>query len=500
MNFEADFVIIGSGMSGATMAYALAATGAKILVLERGGRIVDGPESRSDRAIFQRGHFRTKEFWKTATGESFNPGNFYNVGGNSKFYGGVMYRYRAEDFEPQRHMQGDTPGWPIRYDEIEPWYGQAEKLFKVRGAANQDPTEPAHSTPYDFDAVPDEPTIAAVRERLQKQGIHPSSLPLAVDHLTWLKGGKTPWDGFPDTAGGKIDAENGPLAGAMARGNVELVTGAKVISLETDASGRRVVSANVQIGADDVTVKGGTFVLAAGAVNSAALLLRSASSVQRNGLANASDQVGRNFMNHNCTAMVTVDPRMRNTSVYQKSLAFNDFYLKDPKSGFPLGNVQLLGKISGPIFKANMRAAPEFLTSLLARYSVDWYLMSEDLPNPQSRVRIDGGDIVLDWQRSNEKAHDLLTKRVRDVFKAAGFPIVLKRAFDKSTPSHQCGTARMGDNPATSVVDVFCRAHDVENLLITDASVLPTSAAVNPALTIAALTLRAADKLIGSGV
>jgi choline dehydrogenase-like flavoprotein len=494
-DLTADIVIIGSGIGGATAAHILAGTEARILVVERGERILDTPETRDDRAIFQRGHYRTKEKWIDGKGEAFSPGNFYNVGGNSKFYGAIMYRYRAEDFAPRQHMEGTTPGWPFTYDEIEPWYGRAEKLYQVRGDLGDDPTEPRHSTGYDYPPVADEPSLAIVRERLKRQGIHASSLPIAIDPVAWLARAQTPWDAFPDTFTGKIDAETGPLHQALKHETVQLMTGAEVLRLETAANGKRVTDAVIRTRDGVTRVKGRYFIIAAGAVNTAALLLRSANDAHPSGLANGSDQLGRNFMNHNCTAMISIDPRLRNRSIHQKTFGFNDFYLNDPQTGYPLGNVQSLGKISGPIFKANMPRVPEFATHLLARYSFDWYAMSEDLPDPESRVMVKGDNIILDWQRSNMRCHQLLVKRTRETFSAAGFPIVLDRAFDRRTPSHQCGTARMGIDAAQSVVDPWCRSHDVDNLHIMDASVLPTSAAVNPALTIAAVVMRAAAKL-----
>jgi choline dehydrogenase-like flavoprotein len=203
-------------------------------------------------------------------------------------------------------------------------------------------------------------------------------------------------------------------------------------------------------------------------------------------------------MNHNCTAMLAIDPRVRNDSVYQKTLGINDFYFDNGRGGPPLGNVQLLGKITAPILKANLPRAPGFALSWLARHSVDWYLMSEDLPDPESRVRVDGSSIVLDWRRSNMTAHERLVARMRELFRAAGYSIVLARPFDRRTPSHQCGTVRFGTDPATSALDPFCRAHDHPNLYVVDAGFLPTSAAVNPALTIAAQALRVADHLAGT--
>lgn len=491
MSRSADIVIIGSGIGGASLAFSLADTGRRIVILERGDHLKDTPEARDDVAIFLKGFYRSTEEWIGTDGESFRPGNYYYVGGNSKFYGAVMYRYRLEDFSPRDHMGGRSPGWPIPYDDLEPWYARAEAVFNVRGDASQDPTEPPRKTRYPFPPVPDEPTIAAVRDRLRKAGIHPSSLPLAIDIEEWLRRGATGWDAFPNTGTGKIDAETGPLAKALAHPNVSLVTGANVLRLETDPSGRKVVAAVFAKDGVQQRVTADIFAVAAGAVQSAALLLRSASETHPRGLANGSDQLGRNFMNHNTTAMLTVSPFAANRSVYQKTLAFNDFYDKDPETGFPLGNVQLLGHITGNILKANAPLLPRWVAGLIARNCYGWFLTSEDLPNPESRVMVRNDRIVMHWVRSNMRAHETLIRRTRAVMRRAGFPIVLSRTFGRKTTSHQCGTARLGSDPATSVVSPDCRSHDISNLYVTDASVLPTSAAVNPALTIAALAMKA---------
>jgi choline dehydrogenase-like flavoprotein len=487
-----DFLIVGSGIGGATLAAGLAGSGARVTILERGAQLPDGPTARDAKAIFVDGCYRPAETWRDGQGQSFNPGNYYCVGGNSKFYGAVMLRYRERDFDALEHEGGVSPAWPIPYAELEPWYGRAERLFEVRGAAGQDPTEPWRSTPYAYAPVPDEPAIAAVRARLAAQGLHPFSLPLAVDIDRWLGRAATPWDAFPDTRSGKLDAETAALATALRSPDVTLVTGARVQRLLLAPDGRQVEGVEYDQGGERRVLRAGTVVLAAGAVNSAALLLRSGD------IANRSGVVGRYFMNHNCTAMLAVDPHAANDSVYQKTLGLNDFYLVDGRGGLPLGNVQLLGKITAPIFRANLRFAPGFALSWLARHSVDWYLMSEDLPDRDSRVRVDGETIVLDWRRSNMTAHERLVARMREVFKAAGYPIVLARTFDRRTPSHQCGTVRLGTDPATSALDPFCRAHDHPNLFVVDASFLPTSAAVNPALTIAAQALRVADHLAGT--
>ena len=486
---QPDVIIIGSGMGGATLAAALAPSGRRIVILERGGRMEDTPKSRDALAIFRDGHFRPDEHWLDGEGKPFNPGNYYVAGGNSKLYGAVLIRYRAEDFGPLRHMGGRTQGWPISYDTLEPYYSQAEKLYQVRGVLGEDPSEPRHSGGYDFPPVPDEPSIADLRRRLQGVGLHPASLPLGVDIERWLANGRTPWDAFPNTCGGKMDAETVGLNLALQHPNVTLSTGARVVRLLVGAG--RITGVQMESGE---TMSSPLVVLCAGAVQSAALLLASADAAHPTGLANRSDQVGRNFMNHNLSAVLGIHPFRRNTSVYQKTIMVNDFYLTGGPGGEPLGNIQMLGKISGPIL-ASDTAIPLPLANWIAGHAVDVLAMSEDLPNPESRVTLRGGQIVLDWKRSNWAAHLALVARLKQVLRRSGYPITLSKAFDRRTPSHQCGTARMGADPAASVVDPMCKAHDLENLYIVDASVLPTSAAVNPSLTIAALALRTAEHL-----
>jgi choline dehydrogenase-like flavoprotein len=481
-------VIVGSGMGGATVAAALAPTGRRILILERGEHLRDEPEARDPDAIFARGHYRPDETWLTLEGERFNPGNYACVGGNTKFYGAVLMRYRAEDFAPRAHMGGESPGWPLSYDEIEPWYQKAEALYRVRGALGQDPTEPAHSADYPFPPVPDESEIADLRRRLSAAGLHPASLPLGVDIDAWLARARTPWDAFPDTTGAKMDAESVGLAEALRHENVSLRTGVTVERLELDDRGS---VAALMTSAGRITAH--QVVLAAGAVHTPVILLRSASEARPRGVANRSDQVGRNFMNHNCSALLALSTR-RNRSVYQKTLYLNDWYSSGGPNGEPLGNVQLLGRVSGPILAAQT-GLPGVLAKVISDHAIDFYVMSEDLPDPDSRITLKDGDIVLNWTRTNWAAHEALVAKLKAALRRAGYPVTLSKAFDRRTPSHQCGTARMGTDPASSVATPWGRAHDHANLWIADASVLPTSAAVNPSLTIAAHALRVAEAI-----
>jgi choline dehydrogenase-like flavoprotein len=341
MTADPDFLIIGSGVGGATLAASLAGSGARITILERGERLRHSAEARDLRAIFKHGHFRSGEHWYDASGTAFAPGNFYYVGGNSKFYGAVMYRYRVEDFTARQHLDGTSVSWPFGYDEFEPWYCKAEELYGVRGDDVGDDSAPPRSLPYPFAAIAHEPQIADAAARLSGQGLHPSPLPLSVDLDAWLKQGQTPWDGVPNTGAGKIDAETGPLAKALADPNISLLTGCEVLRLLVSPDGRRIEAVEVRRNGETSLMRGGTVILAAGAVQSAVLMQRSDRRTGPGGVANSNGAVGRYFMNHNTTAMITFDPRRRFDTVHSKTLGLNDFYNTGGPNGVPLGNVQL---------------------------------------------------------------------------------------------------------------------------------------------------------------
>ena len=497
---DIGYVIIGSGLGGATLAYALAPSGTNIVILERGEHLKDGPETRDLTAIFKGGFFRSSEMWCDANGKRFSPGNFYNVGGNSKFYGGVMYRYRECDFRARDLPEGSTVDWPFSYEELEPWYGRAEALYQVRGASGIDPSDPPRSTEFPFSPVPYEPQLEDAAKRLRDLGLHPSPLPLSVDLEKWLARSSSPWDGVPDTHTGKIDAETGPLDQALTYPNVSMITGTHVSRLETDERGKRITAVHFTQDGVEQTISAERVVLAAGAVNSAILLQRSEHPKQQGGLANSSGAVGRYFMNHNTTAMITYDLSKAWSTVHSKVFGINDFYEHDAETGLPLGNVQQLGKISAPVLAANLPIwMPKWLLQWFCNRAVDWYVMSEDFPSPDSRVYPKGDDIVLDWRPSNVKGHRILVKRMRRVFRKAGYQIILTKPFGNKSPSHQCGTVRMGLDPSSAPLDPYCKAYDHENLWVVDASFLPSSAAVNPSLTVAAQALRVGHHLANGG-
>ncbi len=488
-----DLVIIGSGVGGSAVAHQLAGSAARVLVLERGGDLPREPQNRDAEAVFHQRRYQAHETW-TSGARPFRPGQFHYVGGHTSFYGAAMFRLRERDFDATEHEDGLSPAWPVRYAELEPWYALAERLFGVRGQAGTDPCEPPRSTPYPHPPVPHEPVIAALEKRLRALDLQPFPMPIAVD---LGDGGRCErcgsCDGFPCLIGAKGDARTRLLQPALKQPNVMLQPNSHVQRLLVDDSGRRVVAAEVLREGRLERVQADRFVLSAGAVQSAALLLRSAGPRHPQGLANGSGAVGRYFMSHNCTALMAVDPRRRNDTRLPKTLALNDFYFGDgTPGGLPLGHLQLLGKIREPMLRGVMPVwVPQAARRWLAEHSVDWYAMSEDLPHADSRVQLNAADgIDLQWRRTNQRTHRLFVARMRRLLRRLGYPLVLARAFGIESPSHQCGTLRFGDDPAQSVLDPWCKAWDLDNLHVVDASFFPSSGAVNPALTVAAQALR----------
>lgn len=500
---SAEVVIIGSGMGGATAALALAQRGIEVLVLERGQRLPREPQNWSPGAVFGQRRYRTSERWVDGHGDGFSPGVHYHVGGNTKVYGASLPRLREADFGALEHHEGVSPAWPLTYAELEPHYARAEQIYGVHGNAGEDPTEPWRSGPFPFPALEHEPYISALAQRLRVQGVTPCANAMAVD---WRPGGgcvrRRTCDGFPCLRAAKGDAEVRAVDPALATGHARLATGVRVRRLIADRSGMRVDRLLADGPEGPIEVRGERYVLAAGAVNSAALLLASADARHPRGLANGSDQVGRNFMMHNNAHIVAVDLHRRNDVRFQKTLSVNDFYL-DGGDGRPLGTMQLIGKVQGVMMRASApRLVPLPLLDLVASRSVEWLIMAEDLPDPANRVTVTApGAITTARSARGTSTHERLIRRARALLRGAGYEVVLVQRFDISMNSHQCGTARAGTDPDTSVLDPWGRAHELDNLWVLDASFFPSSAAMNPALTIAAVALRAVTEspLGGSG-
>ena len=325
-DLSADVVVIGSGIGGATTAQALARRGLDVLVLERGERLPREPENWSPREVFVQRRYKPDETWYDGRGKPFAPGVHYVVGGNSKVYGASLPRFREHDFDAVEHHEGVSPAWPFGYADLEPYYLQAEQLYRVHGSTGEDPTEPWRSAPYPHPALEHEPYVADLGDRLRSQGVHPSANAMGLDRGP---GGGcircATCDGFPCRLGAKSDAETCALDPALAETGLRLATGTRVRRIVTDGTGRRVDHLVVD-GPDGAgTVRGWRFVLAAGAVNSAALLLASADGTNPDGVANRSGQVGHNFMMHNNAHVAAVDLDRRNDVTFQKTLSVNDW-------------------------------------------------------------------------------------------------------------------------------------------------------------------------------
>ena len=492
---DVDVAIIGSGMGGGVLARALGEQGIKTCVLERGTRLPREDDNWSPHRVFVDNIYKNAGTWVDAAGGTFKPGVHYWVGGNTKVYGGSLVRFREQDFDELYFREGVSPAWPFTYADLEPYYSQAEQWFGVHGTVGRDPTEPPRSSDYPFPALDQEPYMAALQNRLRQAGSSAATSSIAVDRRP---GGTCircrTCDGFPCKVGAKGDAETRGIDPALRSGCVDLETSIEITQLLTNPSGTRVLEAYGVRGGEPVRVHARTFVVAAGAANSARLLLMSASDKHPQGLGNSSGLLGRRYMVHNCTFMVAIDPRRRNDTNFQKTISINDWYLASDL-GEPLGNIQMLGKLQGSMIKAARPYLPARLLDAVTRYSVDLYLESEDLPDPENRVTLNQDNVpVIHWKPNNLSAHRGLIKKARKLLRKSGYPLVMHETMGIATNSHMCGTAVAGNDPSTSVLDGHCRSHDVENLFVVDSSFFPSSAAMNPALTIAAQAIRVAHE------
>jgi choline dehydrogenase-like flavoprotein len=497
VNQHYDIVIIGSGAGGGTMAQALSTSAARILLLERGDFVPQEDENWDPEAVWKKLRYRAKERWIDDRGEEFTPYTHYGVGGNTKFWGSVLYRLRREDFRAVEHADGISPEWPIDYDTLEPFYARAERLYHVRGKEGIDPTE-APRGPFPHDPVPHGAEMAEIVEKLRRQGLHPSPLPLGL-----LRVGEddgcilcSTCNSFVCKLHAKSEADICCVRPAIERPNVTLWTNACARRLITDAAGRKVAAVEVERNGEMLRINASLFVVSCGAVNSAALLLRSANTAHPDGLANSSGLVGRRYMAHLATMMQGFHPFRRNSTVFQKTVAINDFYFCGPDTLYPLGQIQSQGRTHGVMAQTVYPWVPLWPYEQWVARGVDWLAMSEDLPNLDNRVTVEpDGRIRLRYRPNNLKPHRMLVSEAKRILRRLGFWIVVKHSHGSKNTTHQCGTLCFGTDPRRSVLDPYCRTHDVENLFVVDASFFPSSAAVNPGLTIAAQALRVADHI-----
>jgi choline dehydrogenase-like flavoprotein len=505
--------VIGSGAGGGTIVHRMAASGKRILLLERGGWLPREPQNWLARNVFVENRYVSPDTWYYSDGSSFAPEVHYWVGGATKRYGAALYRLRNEDFGELRHHGGISPAWPISYEDMEPYYTQAEQLYQVHGARGEDPTEPPASAPYPFPPVSHEPRIQQLADDLAKAGLHPFHAPCGIlldeSNMPFSKCVRCDsCDGFPCLVHAKSDAEVIAVRPAIEHPNVTLMTDAMAMRLETNEAGTAVTGVVVNHGGQEEVFEGGLVVVSCGAANSARLLLASATDKHPRGLANGSDQVGRNFMFHNSQAVLALS-KEENPTVFQKTLGVNDFYFASEKYEYPLGNIQMVGKSQAEMFRGEKpgetRFAPEWTLRDVARHAVDFWLSTEDLPLSENRVTLtEDGNIQISYTASNEEPKERLYHELKDMLKDLGMHhghllphhAYLKNEIPVAGCAHQAGTVRFGNDPSSSVLDANCKAHELDNVYVVDTSCFPSIGAVNPALTAMANALRVGDHLL----
>jgi choline dehydrogenase-like flavoprotein len=513
MSDHYDVIIVGSGAGGGTLAHRLAPSGKRILVLERGDWLPREIQNWDAEAVFVENRYVSPDTWYDGNGKAFQPQVHYFVGGATKFYGAALYRLRERDFGELKHHGGISPAWPVGYDVMEPYYTAAEELYQVHGARGEDPTDPPASAPYPFPPISHEPRIQQLFDDMAAVGLHPFHSPSGVmlnearPELSACIRCAT-CDGFACLVHAKSDAEVVAVRPALQHDNLTLLRNARVRRLETDESGRTVSAVVAEVAGEEQRFSADVVVLSAGAVNSAAILLSSANDRHPNGLANGSDQVGRNYVFHNSRAFLAVS-KEKNDTRFQKTLGLNDYYFGDADFDFPMGNLQMVGKSSAPMYRGEKPVeaglAPTFALKDVAEHAVDFWLSVEDLPAPENRVTLNGdGDVVLSYTPNNQEPLEQLYHRVKKNLSHLGMHphhLVPRNAYMKNDIpvagcAHQAGTVRFGTDPATSALDVDCKAHEVDNLYVVDTSFFPSIGAVNPALTAMANALRVGDHLI----
>jgi choline dehydrogenase-like flavoprotein len=508
MKEQYDIVIIGSGAGGGTIAHQLADSGKSICIIERGDFLPNEKENWDAHSVFVEQRYQPKENWLDKNGKPFVPGTHYFVGGNTKFYGAALLRLRENDFKEVKHFEGVSPAWPLSYDDFLPYYRKAEALYHVHGNRGEDPFEPPENEPYPYPAVSHEPFVNEIYGKLQKEGLKPFHLPIGI-HLNEEDPEKSKCircdtcDGYPCLVDAKSDAHITCIAPLLEKENVTLLTNAKAIKLITDPSGKKITEVLINKDQKEISIKGHLFITSCGAINSAALFLRSKNDKHPNGLANSSDLVGRNYMCHNNSAIVAVGKK-KNPVHFQKTIGVNDFYYGSDDFSYPLGHIQLLGKVKEGMLEADAPFfAPKFSLKWLADHAVGWWITSEDLPSKDNRVTIaDSGEIILNYTANNMATHHKLLKKLKKILNNMGshlfhFPsyAYLAKKIPLAGVAHQVGTMKFGTDPKNSVLDTYCKTHDIDNLYVVDGSFFPCSGAVNPALTIIANAIRVGEHL-----
>lgn len=470
-DIDSDAVVVGSGLGGSSFAYGLASRGFRVVVVDEGRpvRFEPGDLTPVHQVLL---------------------GNGPKIGGLTKTFGAAMYRLREQDFVVTEMEVGPSPAWPISYGDLEPFYAVAETLYKVHGTGENDATEPRRSTPWPYPQIPHQgPVVDLVARIRSRTGLPVGYIPRSLDYDP---PGGSPCvlcrhcDAYLCRRGAKMDAEIGALRPALQTGRVTLLPETTCVRVLTSADGKRALGVRVRSGGEEFTIHAPTVALAAGVVGTPIVLHRSGGQSHPHGLANGSRSLGRYAGAHRQGWVFPIARGVQRTQFHQKTFAINAFYQSSEAWPYPMGTIQAAGYIE-PL-SISRRYRP-FVTALLHN-SFHTFIMSESIPGRETGFALsDTKAQLVNPPRENPKTFKALRQRAIGLFRRAGYRVLAPRMYDFW---HWVGTARMGNDPSTSVVDSRCMAHDVEGLYVVDASALPSAGALNTGLTIAAVALRAA--------
>ena len=478
-----DVIIIGSGLGGSSLAWRLSQLGRKVLLVERGDFLK--PDRKSEAEPVGKYLYHTVK-------DRLAPLSY--VGGQTKFYGSALYRMRESDFREVEHENGVSPAWPIGYADLEPYYEQAEVLYRVHGSPDGDPSEPPRAGPFPYPPLPHDPFVHKFIQRLERTGTTIAAIPRGIDYRP---GGPcvlcSTCDGFYCQLDAKMDAEIAALRPALATGKLQLTTRTDCLRVLTDSDGGKVTGVVLRRAGQEYTIKAAVVTVCAGLPGSAQLLRRSRNASHPEGLGNASGSLGRYLAGHSVGYLFPFVGWGRTPDIHTKTFGINTFYDSAPDWPYPTGVIQIAGQM--PFWgEASRLIRP--IAHLVGTHSLLCFYMTEAPPTREAGVVFEGDEIVGKVAPPNNmKTFARLRRLALDAFNRAGYQVLSRQR--EPYLWHEVGTARSGADPATSVTDPNCQVHGIEGLYVVDASVLPSAGAVNTGLTIIALALKAGDHIAG---